>query len=427
MDDLNAAINLQEEALKLVADDHPDRAIHLLKFADALQARFEQNGLTEDFDRAALAYKRSAEAPQIPSSIRVLSAIRAANLQYSQDLVKNASEMLELAARILPTVTPRTLQRNDQQYVLSQYAGLAADAAALSIQTEGNISKALELLELGRGVMANVYMETRNDITELTSAHSELAERFKSLRDEFDVPEFDPDLPLESHDSRRSRESGIARRYEASKEFDETLERIRTKRGFERFLRGPSSDEVRQLAAVGPIILLNCSRFGCDAFIVTNAFIRHLPLPQLLYSDVKQKLGIFLTALEDADYHANVTLSKTLEWLWNAAVRPVLDELGFIDTPQADEAWPHVWWIPVGPLSLFPVHAAGYHSVPGRSAVDRVISSFIPTVKGIGTCQNSTGTNATDKPAASDRVINEYADHAKWRRTSICSRRSQHN
>jgi len=94
-------------------------------------------------------------------------------------------------------------------------------------------------------------------------------------------------------------------------------------------------------------------------------------------------LAIFLAALEDADYQANVTLSKALEWLWNVAVGPVLDELGFIDTPQAHEAWPHVWWIPVGPLSLFPIHAAGYHSVRSRSTVDRVISSFIPTVKAL--------------------------------------------
>jgi CHAT domain len=81
-------------------------------------------------------------------------------------------------------------------------------------------------------------------------------------------------------------------------------------------------------------------------------------------------------------YTTNRLLTQILEWLWDAAIWPVLEFLGYLDVPSKDELWPHVWWIPVGWLSLFPLHAAGYHR-PGssRNALDRVISSYSPTLK----------------------------------------------
>ncbi|KAK0706616.1 hypothetical protein B0T26DRAFT_727329 [Lasiosphaeria miniovina] len=72
-----------------------------------------------------------------------------------------------------------------------------------------------------------------------------------------------------------------------------------------------------------------------------------------------------------------------LEWLWDAAVRPILGELGFLE-PPSDDSWPRVWWIPTGPLSLLPLHAAGRpfpHST--ESALDRVVSSYSSSVKAL--------------------------------------------
>ena len=73
-----------------------------------------------------------------------------------------------------------------------------------------------------------------------------------------------------------------------------------------------------------------------------------------------------------------------LEWLWDVAVKPVLDELGFTQIPQLDEVWPRVWWVGSGLLNILPIHASGYHdSTPPQTALDRVISSYAPTVKSL--------------------------------------------
>jgi CHAT domain-containing protein len=73
-----------------------------------------------------------------------------------------------------------------------------------------------------------------------------------------------------------------------------------------------------------------------------------------------------------------------LEWLWDVAVKPVLNELGFTHTPPYGEAWRRVWWVGSGLLSVLPIHASGYHdSTPPQTALDRVISSYAPTVKSL--------------------------------------------
>jgi len=81
------------------------------------------------------------------------------------------------------------------------------------------------------------------------------------------------------------------------------------------------------------------------------------------------------------------SLRRTLEWLWNVAVEPVLTELGFTETPLHDDKWPHIWWVPVGRLSILPIHAAGYHTTPPRATMERVISSYIPTIRALGYAQ----------------------------------------
>lgn len=74
---------------------------------------------------------------------------------------------------------------------------------------------------------------------------------------------------------------------------------------------------------------------------------------------------------------------KILKWLWDVVSGPVLDALGFLSECSCN-GWPHVWWIPTGPLTNFPLHAAGYHSRAGSETVlDRVISSYNSSIKAI--------------------------------------------
>lgn len=80
---------------------------------------------------------------------------------------------------------------------------------------------------------------------------------------------------------------------------------------------------------------------------------------------------------------AKKEMTKILEWIRHAAIGPILNELGYKDEPKSG-SWPHVWWIPTDALTLIPLHAAGIHTKGSRqNYLDRVVSSYAPTLKSL--------------------------------------------
>lgn len=81
--------------------------------------------------------------------------------------------------------------------------------------------------------------------------------------------------------------------------------------------------------------------------------------------------------------HAKREIIDVLKVLWDSATNPPLDELGFSRLP-CDNAWPRVWWVGNGLLNILPIHASGYHEArPPQTVLDRVISSYAPTVRSL--------------------------------------------
>ena len=78
-----------------------------------------------------------------------------------------------------------------------------------------------------------------------------------------------------------------------------------------------------------------------------------------------------------------------LSWLWDQIADPVLRALG-LERPRTGEGpWPRIWWCPVGEIAYLPLHAAGHHDAsrqlraPGVAVIDRVISSYTPSVQAL--------------------------------------------
>lgn len=247
--------------------------------------------------------------------------------------------------------------------------GLASDAAAVALNAGKQPSVALEFLELGRGVLAASLEELRTDVSELRQRYPELAEKFIRLRNELDLPVVNNTLILNEDPTSSSWQAQANRRYEAGNELDELVADIRTRPGLDDFLCAPSEEETRAAARWGPIVIINVSEYRCDAILVEQHQIRSLALPDLNSTDIKTKAQM-----------GDLGRIGVLEWLWNVVAGPVLGALGFTEPPNED--WPHVWWIPTGALSRFPLHAAGYHSKPSTEAVlDRVMSSYSSSIR----------------------------------------------
>ena len=240
--------------------------------------------------------------------------------------------------------------------------------------------------------MASIQLDTSSDLTELENHHPELAKTFKSLRDEISSPRLDQKENWNK--SSIDIVASIAHRQAAGEEFDGLIDRIRALDGFENFLLPLSGDELMELGADGPIITFNISSLRSDAFLITKNRIHCLHLPTLRFADLESRCSSFtdlMSRLSTANYYSiNLAVQRILEWLWDVAVGPILDELGFTEEPKPGDQWPHVWWIPCGLLNILPIHAAGYHMHSKQNALDRVISSYSPTIKALAYSRNRT-------------------------------------
>jgi hypothetical protein len=297
---------------------------------------------------------------------------------------------------------------------------LASDAAALLLSTnqatgpnrQRYATQALQMLESGRAVLISQALETRNDLTELRRQSPRLADRFTRLRDQLDrsSPAGEPtDIDGKADNARWDRD--IQDRHWLATQFDRIVAEIRDLEGFRSFMLPPKPEELVAEARQGPVAVFNVSGYSSDALLLTADGVDRLALPELAHDTLIEKIDLFHEALRSAgeatlSWEQRATaqdmLSEILEWLWDAAAEPVLEELGFtLEPPEA--AWPRLWWAPGGLLGQLPLHAAGYHrqradSHSRRTVMDRVISSYTPTVRALRHARQPTAT--TSKPGS---------------------------
>jgi len=383
MDDLDRAIVTMEQAVESAPVDHPDHAAWLNNLGLALQRRFKRTGSTDDLDRAIMTKEQAIESDIASPFIRLDAARSCADLLISQRCYTRAKSVLQAAVQLLPRVSPRQLKRSDQQYNISQFANLTSRAVSVSLQCGDEPYRALQLLEMGSGVLASLRLQVRSDVVVLEESDPDLARQFHDLRDQLDIPPdnylrlTEPSSPLISEDRRN-----------LSNKFEKLLVKIRQRKGLQEFLLAPSESELKAMGVLGPIIAFNVSKIRSDAFIINAGEIYGLSLPLLRSDELETYSNKFLNAVQTRglrDYaEASGEMHAVLRWLWNVAVSPVLDELRLTNPMSSKSTCPRVWWVGSGLLNILPIHAAGYHE-PGssRNAIDCVISSYTPSIKAL--------------------------------------------
>ncbi|MFI5915795.1 CHAT domain-containing protein [Dactylosporangium sp. NPDC051541] len=204
----------------------------------------------------------------------------------------------------------------------------------------------------------------------------------------------------------------VDRRMALAREWDELVEQVRALEGFEDFLRPPRLETLLPAADRGPVVIINISRWRCDALVVRASGVSVVELPNLRQEDVVAEVEAYLDAVQgrqaatlagrytrgtsvrdidpaDAANPVEAALDRCLHWMWDAFAADVLRHLGYTAPPAGD--WPRIWWCPTGPLALLPVHAAGDHSTAGEAVLDRVISSYTPTLRALVEARNGAG------------------------------------
>lgn len=376
--DLEKATHVSQEALATIPADHVNRASVLLLNGRLLLALNPSSTLVRR--HALRAMYNAWECTGSPPHRRIEGAIFAAYILISFESWKKASSLLEEAINMLPRLSPRFLERDDQEFNLSHFSSLTALAVSTALHAGFTVTHCLSLLELGRGIIMGFSIDCRSDVSDLRARHPNTFNRYHHLRIKID-PSF---LKIEG-ESHLSSENHRRHRLNSTHKMDEIMSDIRQLPGFERFLLPPSSKSLLAVAAEGPIVIFNATEIRSDAIIITKVCIKSIRLGKMAYADVEQHMGNLpsLVRGKQSTYTSrNEKLEQFLLWLWDVAVEPVFDELMFGAVKDAN--LPRIWWIGVGALAMAPFHAAGDHSRRStRNTFCRAISSYTPTIKAL--------------------------------------------
>ena len=433
--DLERAIEIMQRALAALPNDHPDRAGVLSNLARAAQGRF---ALTENPAELAPAIEWAAVASEkIPADHpsrsrllfelglshlgRAIPAGDAAGLAAAESAFRDAARVstapagqradaaaswgaaaaergdwpsavagFSAAIELMAVALPRSLSHGYRQQLLQQLSGVGSAAAACCLQL-GQVDRAIELWEQGRGILLGQVLDLRTDMTRLAEAHPRLAAEFTALRAGLDTDV----VPPPGDGGKATRDAPVTRLRELATRFDQLVALIRSTPGFDRFLLPPALRDLLAAAKHGPVVLLNVSEYRSDALLLTSGGPVVVPLPEVTPEVVHERMMNMLIALlqhrscecgPDAHAEDERNLADVLDWLWRAIAVPVLSRLDLAESAEP-HAWPRIWWCPSGELSLFPLHAAGRHGtrtdpVP-QTVLDRVVSSYTPSVRAL--------------------------------------------
>ncbi|WP_212990956.1 CHAT domain-containing protein [Actinoplanes auranticolor] len=397
-DDLTAAVEAGRGALSLTPPAEPGRGLSLLRLGLALEKRYDHSGDPATLAECCRTYAEAANTTTAPVHVRGRGALKAAEAYLRAGDPDAALAMAERGVGQLPRIAPRHLGFDDRVHHAVTMAGLASTAAEAAIRA-GRPDRAVELLEQARGVTLGGLLDRRGDLAGLRSRAPRLATELDELiraieGADTDAPATVASGATPSHEPPSGQALGELRT-RLNRSWDELMTRIRAQAGLHDFLLPPPIERLRDQARHGPVVCVVAHRDHGSALIVTNSPgepVVVVNLPLLSLAAVDDRVAALHRAQRSATgpgsaaerRQAQQDVLRVLEWLWEAAADPILTALGRTGPPAEGESWPRLWWCPVGPCTLLPLHAAGRHAGGGDDTVlDRVVSSYTTTIRAL--------------------------------------------
>ena len=407
-DDLDRAIALLERAAEITADGETKILIGL---GNCYLIRYHRHRRPNDIDMGIGVMERAVAAAPAASTDLVFArfglgntlAARAESRAARSDDTTRAIDLLRAASDALPADSPHrahmlSLLALVMRLRSTQVSGLDADAWLRS--AESTSAAAATVLRASPAWRCRAFAEWAQAAAARGDWHA-AAERFTSAvallpaMVESGLQRSDQERQLANIRGAATEAAACAIRAGDAVGAIRLLEQgrgvllaqeLRTRKRDDG--RPMSAAEFVTVAASGPIAVVNVSRFGCDALVITTGGVGAVPLPALTFEDLARRYLAFfddIAELQRGGSSAETRVSELLGWLWDTVAAPIVDHLGLKAAPDG-AIRPRLWLIPTGPLVFLPLHAAGHHgsAIPeGRSLMDRAVISYASTIRGL--------------------------------------------
>ncbi|KAL5478605.1 hypothetical protein ACEPAI_2790 [Sanghuangporus weigelae] len=382
MEDLEEAIALQRAALVLLPEGHPDRSSSLGNLAELVYVRFEKEGRADDYDESIASTSHTALHSFSSFSSCLAAAYRWVTIAQSHEhssLIEAYRTAMSLVQRAL-TIRPTLSEQHKFLCSDSRHQALPLDAVSHSIE-RGELTQAIEFLEQGRSLLWSQMRGFRTPLEQLSGVDGALAESFENCNRRLEA------LITSSGAFRTQHliDETLKQIRQLSEEQESLANDIRRIPGFETFLEASPFKTIQQAASEGPVIVLNHSKYRCDALIVLEREDDPcvcIPLDKDFYADavdLREKLVQIRQTSGVGSSEYDEKLRRVMKTLWERVVSKVVSRLKELGINSGSR----IWWCPASVLSALPFHAAGpYEGADGRARylLDDYISSCTSTL-----------------------------------------------
>ncbi|OCB87685.1 hypothetical protein A7U60_g5211 [Sanghuangporus baumii] len=375
-EDLEEAISLYRALVELRSEGHPDHSKSLADLAITLYGRFLIERRADDLEESMQYFSRSAVYPLSSFFTRLravqswLTFARREDHRSLPEAYRTGMSLLQRALTIRPTLSAQHKFLSSD----SDSQSLALDAASYAIDKD-DFPLAIEFLEQGRALLWSQLRGFRTPLDQLSRADKALGERFESCNHRLEALIASSESPTSSLGTDGSFIPAFSASQEQNlvddmlvqmrllhEEQEAIISEIRRMPGFENFLRAAPFDAIQQAASEGPVIVLNHSKYRCDALIVLsreNNSCACVPLDENFYTDAVKLHGELLQVRQEfgvASCEYDEILRRVMKVLWDRAVSKVIQKLRQLGVGEESR----IWWCPTSVLSAFPFHAAVY-------------------------------------------------------------------
>ncbi|KAG1722327.1 CHAT domain-containing protein [Suillus paluster] len=368
--DIKEAINLCQQSLAVLPSLHPDRYFSYVWLKDAYLARYQVQHNPADL---SLALENSRLASLHPTQGLPQCIIAACNWIVAAEQHNNDGSALEAYALFfelldahLATRSSTTSQR-EATAALNYASTLPVDAATCALRHH-NLQKAVELVEQGRCHQWSLASRLRTPLEDLEFTNPNLAHKFSALSKRLS----DAQGAIGSAD-RATADRAVVEYRRLTKEWDTVVAEIRNHQDFSRFLLPPSYTELQIAASHGPVIILNASKYLCDALVIpTSGQPYHVPFPSLALAHLEVLKDDFTKAIRQTSGMRQevprTALMALLRRIWDVVMLPIIQVLQHVLKLLHHS---RIWLYPTAVFTSIPLHA------------DLYICSYTPTLSAL--------------------------------------------